>query len=239
MIFLIDDNKADKRRNEMGINFVDDNIFDGFLFTIEKIKKDSDLSFLNNAKCILIHTTTDDVNNEGEFTENSRTNVIKVIEDISDFGSKIPLVMFSNQMAESSPDTYNYELNPNCIYQIKKNLFYERLYDFIDFFKKTGVIELRIIALGKKYKATEISRYSKILIESLIKYSFSELFKPNYVQLSIFRQYFSLSNLGSDFDSFINDLEDNPITVSKFIDNISQIVESFNEYDENIYDWQK
>ena len=80
MIFLIDDNKADKRRNEMGINFVDDNIFDGFLLTIAKIKKDSDLSFLNNAKCILIHTTTDDVNNEGEFTENSRTNVIKIKE---------------------------------------------------------------------------------------------------------------------------------------------------------------
>ncbi len=239
MIFLIDDNKADKRREVMGIHFVDDNYFKGLLFSIEKIQKDANLSFLQDAKCILLHKTTDDVDSNGEFIENSTSNVEIIINDISDFGSKIPLVMFSNRMAESTPDTYNYELNPNCVHQIKKNLFYERLYDFMDYYKKTGFIELRIIALGKRYKATEISRYSKILIESLIKYSFSELFKPNYVQLSIFRQYFSLSNLGSDFDSFINDLEDNPITISKFIDNISQIVESFNEYDENIYGWQK
>lgn len=239
MIFLIDDNKGDKRRKEMGIHFVDEKLFSDILLPIDKLLKDTDLSFLNGALCILIHKTTDDVNENGDFIENSRTNVNKIIDKISDYGTKIPLVMFSNQMAETSAETYNYEVNPNCIYQIKKNLFYERLYDFLDYYKRTNKIELRIIAFGKNFKAVEISRYTQLLIESMLTNSGDEFFKTTDVKLSVFRKFFELAEIGFDFDEFIIDLEDNPITVSKCINNISLIVESFNDHNENIYGWQK
>lgn len=240
MIYLIDDNQREMRRNEMGIHFVDDNVFKDVLIKIEKLKSNADLSFLSNAKCILLHTTTEDIDENGNHLSKSTTNANYIKEHISDYGSKIPIALFSNQMSEITPDTFDYDTNPNCIFQIKKNIFYERLYDFLEYYRQSQEVELRIIAYGKSYKATEISRYSKSLIESVIQKADGVFFKPTWVKLSALRTFYELADIGDDFDSFVVDLEDNPVTIEKFIENVSLIVESLTEFNgKNNYGWQK
>ncbi len=240
MIYLIDDNQREMRRNEMGIHFVDDNVFKDILIKKDKLEVNTDLSFLSNAKCILLHTTTEDIDENGNHLSKSTTNANHIKEHISDYGSNIPIVLFSNQMSEITPDTFDYDTNPNCIYQIKKNIFYERLYDFLEYYGQTQKIELRIIAYGKNYKAVEISRYSKALIESVIQKGDSDVFKPTWVKLSTLRTFYELADIGNDFDNFVYDLEDNPVPVEKFIENVSLIVENLTEFNgKNNYDWQK
>lgn len=243
MIYLIDDNKDDKRVKEMGLGFVDDGTFKQFLKPISHLKKVDDLesieglSFLSDAKCILVHKTTDDCDDNFNFIKDSTTNAEKIIDKISNYGVNIPLIIFSNRMSENAG--YNYDENPNCIFQIKKNTFYNRLYDFLIHYQNTQKIELRIIAFGKNYKAVEISRYSKILIEGVAQNPPNTLLDLRFIRLSVLRVFHELANIQQSFDDFVNELEDNPITVFKFIENISIIIESINEYGENIYNWQK
>ena len=221
MIYLIDDNKDEKRIKEMGLSFVDDGTFKQFLKPISHLKKTDglenleELTFLSDAKCILIHKTTDDCDDSFNFIEGSTTNATKIIEKIANFGANKPLVIFSNKMSENAE--YNYEENSNCIFQIKKNTFYNRLYDFLIHYQNTQKIELRIIAFGKNFKAVEISRYSKILIESVAQYPPDTLLDLRFIRLSILRVFHELANIQQPFDDFVNELEDSPITIFKNI----------------------
>ena len=155
MIYLIDDNQNNQRLNNYNITFVDDGVFDGYLSSIEKIEIGNSLSdvshleFLKTADCILLHSTTEDYERDKGFIPGSRINALNIVESISKDGEIIPLVLFSNSMVEVK---FDFENNPNFIGSIKKNLFYERLFDFIEHYKVTGHVELRIIAWGKNFR---------------------------------------------------------------------------------------
>ena len=109
MIYLIDDNQ-NRHRENIGINFVNDEIYADILTTLEKIEKRSlsdlsHLNFLKDADCILLHYSTEDYNFDNEsFISGSRTNVVKIVESIAEEGDKIPLVLFSNGMGEAIID---------------------------------------------------------------------------------------------------------------------------------------
>jgi hypothetical protein len=130
MIYLIDDNQNNQRQINYNITYIEEGVFDGFLTSIEKINPSESysdvkhLDFLNNADCILLHSSTEDFEIDKGFIPGSRSNSIKIKEVISQEGDIIPLVLFSNSMG--NPDFDNQE-EIRYIRGIKKNLFYEEL----------------------------------------------------------------------------------------------------------------
>jgi hypothetical protein len=235
MIYLIDDNQGDLRRNHLNIHFVDDRSFSDVLTSIERLKIGEDLKFLEPAACLLVHRTTEDCNENGDFIAGSRTNVDFIIEDISEKGDKIPIVIFSNSMSEIAEYDYNY--HPYVIYGIKKNVFYSNLFDFLVHYQQSRIIDLRLIAYGRRFKSSVISTIFNQLTKCLDEYPKSDNFKSSYVDLNVLKDFLELSGIKISLNEFLIKLEDEPITIEKFTYNLSLIIESINEYEENIYDW--
>lgn len=240
MIYLLDDNKEDKRRALFNVSFVDDKTFDGHLTAISHLQENADLSFTSNAKCLFVHETTEDTDEEGRFKSGSTTNARRLIEDIADNGDRIPLVVFSNQMTGSTD--YDFDRNPFAVRAIHKTLLYQkRLYPFLNHYKNTGEVELRIIAYGENYKVVEAGRYAKYLIESLAIYERKERVNLSFFsKLTMLERFFEFMKPDENYNAFVNDLEDNPITVGEFVENVSLVIESISEnYGKNTYAWQR
>ncbi|GHT20782.1 hypothetical protein AGMMS4957_08590 [Bacteroidia bacterium] len=248
MIYLIDDNNDNQRVRLYNITYIDteiekDKIFKDCLTSIKTLAKreKDDLShlecFKKDAECILVHLTTEDFDEEkGIFVKGSTDNVTKIIDDIAQEGREIPLVLFSNSMGE--PIYYPKE-NPNYIKSIKKNLFYARLRDFMEYYKNSGdkkTIDLRILAWGKNYQAKEASMYANIFMESIIFENGNDLLK--ITNLSVFESFLKLSfpNANEQVKAIVDDLEN--ITVSTFRNKINLITESFWKYGKNIHSWK-
>lgn len=241
MIYLIDDNQADQRKANYSISFVDDGTFSDILITIDKIPSDGDKSkldhllFLNEAKCILIHSTTEGVDENNEFIKGDNSNVIKIKESISVFGEQIPLVLFSNGMGNV---VFDYKKSPYFLQEIKKNDFYVRLYDFLEHFNNTGAVELRILAYGKNFIQYELEKMSENILIGIAGKGEDDILKiTDIAPLSDFRDFISAANLGLTTDQIIERIEDNPITVGKFRYNINSINESYTKHGKNLHNW--
>jgi hypothetical protein len=243
MIYLIDDNQNNQRLHNYNTTFIEDGIFNGYLKSIEKIKVGNSLSdtshleLLKSADCILLHTTTEDYDLEKGFLSGSKTNVLKIKELISEEGDKIPLVLFSNSMGEPE---FDLESSSTYIRSIKKNLFYERLYDFLDYYKNNGIVELRILAWGKNFATKEVSKFAIDILNVI------ELKKSNdFITISdlskainSFKSFVELALANEGIVQILNDIEDNPIEVKYFKRKINQILESYDKYGKNIYTWK-
>jgi len=243
MIYLIDDNQNNQRLNNYNLTFVEDGVFEHFLTPIEKIEKrnstgdTSHLEFLKNADCILLHSTTEDFDIENGFLSGSITNVIKIKEIISQEGEKIPLVLFSNSMGEAD---FSFEHNPNYIRSIKKNLFYERFFDFMEHYKNYGKIELRMIAWGKNFEAKEVSKFAIEILRALeLKKSSDNLTLIDLSQvLGSFKSFIELTQPGKDLNNLLNEIEDDPLKIYDFKRRINLITESYTKYGKNIHPWK-
>lgn len=234
MIYLIDDNQNDQRKSLYKINYVDNGGFKDILVCLDKISKSFNLASLIKAKCILLHSTTEDVNEEGSFIPGSRTNAIKIKEVISKEGDLIPLVLFSNGMSENA--SFDYQDNPNYISAIKKNKFYGNLFPFLTNYKSSGLIDLRIIAFGKNYKSIEVGKYGNRILNEINRFDENNPFSPSLLEnVSDLESFYSISH-SSDFTDFIHGIEMNSISIGEFKKNIKAIIESYIQYNENIYD---
>jgi|AntDeeMinimDraft_5_1070356.scaffolds.fasta_scaffold00357_8 hypothetical protein len=243
MIYLIDDNQNNQRLNNYNITFIEDGVFDGYLTSIEKLEigksfsDTSHLEFLKVSDCILLHSTTEDFDKDKGFLSGSKTNVLKIRELISQEGEIIPLVLFSNSMGEAE---FNFESNSKYISSIKKNLFYERLFDLLDYYKNTGKVELRIIALGKNFASKEISKLTIEILNSIEMKNNSDDLKLNDLSkvLKSFKSFVELSLPNNNIDEILNELEDNSMKIHDFKTKINQITESYTKYGKNIYTWK-
>jgi hypothetical protein len=243
MIYLIDDNQNNQRRNNYNITFVEEEFFDGYLTSIEKLEQGksfsdtSHLEFLKSADCILLHSTTEDYDKGKGFLSGTKTNAIHIKETISQEGEKVPLVLFSNSMGEVEFDLKN---NPNYISSIKKNLFYERLFDFLELYKNTGNIELRIIAWGKNFVSKEISKLAfEILSAVEFKNNTDNLLLSDLSSvLKSFKSFIELSLPQENSNNLLNEIEDDQIKIQDFKKKINQITESYAKYGKNIYSWK-
>ncbi len=234
MIYLIDDNQGDKRRKVLDVHFVDDGTFNDVLVVVDKLVPVADLSFLNEADCLLVHSTTEDWSPKGFFIEGANDNINRVINEIAQNGDKIPLVLFSNQMPEEA--VYYPERFPNVIQRIKKNIFYKRLRSFLENYRETGAVNLQLIAYGKKYN-NQLDHLIDNLFSLLSEQNQDDIFQTSFVGIEALKTFHSKANISLSFDEFVFLFEDKPITILKFLQNLAIINESNNEYGENIYDW--
>jgi hypothetical protein len=243
MVYLIDDNQNNQRFNNYNITYVEEDYFNGYLKSIEKIgagKSFSDtshLNFLKTADCIILHATTEDYDKDKGFLSGSKNNVLKIKELISQEGELIPLVIFSNAMDEAEFDIEN---NFNYISAIKKNLLYERLFDFLEYYKNTGKIELRILAWGKNFLSKEITKLSIEILNSIEYKEKSEELKLSDLSkiINSFKSFIELSLPKNHINEILNEIEDNPIKIQDFRKKINLIKESFDKYGKNIYTWK-
>lgn len=244
MIYLIDDNQ-NNQRSQLGISFVEDGTYKSHLTSIERLEKReqaddiSHLEFLKNADCILLHSTTEDWESGKGFLKESTSNVTKIRDYIADYGDKIPLVLFSNKEAQSADSVYQPDKKPHLINLMKKNDFYMNLRDFVEAYTHTSKIELKILMWGKHFQAQEINRLSQILLGGIsMKHATDILLLTDLSgNPQIFKNFMELSFPGQNPQIFFNNLEDNPITVSKFREKINLIIASFLKHGKNIYSW--
>lgn len=244
MIYLIDDNQNNQRL-QLGITFVDDGTYDKYLISFDKIERRdspvdiSHLEFLKNAECILMHSTTEDWDKEKGFIKESNSNVVKIKEYISDFGDKIPLVMFTNNGIQYFDNHDLTDINPSLISSINKTIFYKNLKDFMDNYINTGMIELRILRWGKHFIVNEVRELSLILLD-IFKLRL-ETDHVHITDLSDYKQYFDrfikLSYPNISPQIIYNDLEDNVMSIQLFRDKINLIISSFVKHGENIHSW--
>ncbi len=243
MIYLIDDNQNNQRLINYNITFIEEGVFDGYLSSIEKLEigkvfsQVSHLEFLKNADCILLHSSTEDYDRERGFIPGSKTNAIKIKEIISQEGEIIPLVLFSNSMGGAEID---FKKNPNYISSIKKNLFYERLYDFLKHYRNKGEVELKILAWGENFLSIEVSKLAREIISSLETKQNSDVLKLTDLSPIIrkFKSFIELALPNNNVNEILDRIEDNPMMIQDFIRKINLINESYTKYGKNIYPWE-
>ncbi|MDN3607263.1 hypothetical protein [Kaistella yonginensis] len=243
MIYLIDDNQNNQRKKNYNLTYIEDGEFEEILTSVERLEIGnsltdiSHLKFLDNADCILLHTTTEDYDKKKGFLSGSKNNVIKIKELISEEGEKIPLVLFSNSMVET---VFDFKSNPNFISSISKNVHYENLFDFLQYYKITGNVELRIIAWGKNFESKEISKLAIDILNSIELKENSELLKLGDLSKTIysFKSFVGLALPKYDINDILNEIEDHPMKIQDFKKKINQITESFIRYGKNIHSWK-
>lgn len=235
-ILLLDDNLYDYRKS-CGADFVDAGIFDDVMKSIDKICLDDDISkYLNNAQCILMHSSLSDYIN-GSFQKDSHEVRDYVLEDYSDFGKNVPIVLFSDGDSEVA----EYE-EPNFIRKIRKRTFYERLENFLIDFRENHTINLSLLAFGKDFAKIEVRRCALVLFEKLS--GFSGELDNDMIDIICGDELDSIVNfsnpeMGLSYDDLLNQLEDAPIPVDTFKSALQRIVKSFNQYGRNVYPWDK
>lgn len=241
MIYLIDDNQNNHREN-MGIDYIRDGVFADIITSVEKIEKRSlsdlsNLDFLRDADCILLHYSTEDYDFENKtFVSGSRTNAIKIIEYISQEGDEIPLVLFSNGMVDDF--SFNNE-DIRFVRELNKNSFYSRLYDFLEYYRANKSIELRILIYGKNFIFKEVEMLANTILNSLITIDGNNRFSVSLFQdtkVSLLR-LIEISKNSYSKETIIDYLNNESLSVNEFREKINLIVESFLKYGKNIYPW--
>lgn len=232
MIYLIDDNQFSQREDQLGVDYINSGQFDSVLKSIQKIEKVGDLShiahlsFLNNADCILLHSSFEDVNSNGDYISGSGTNAYKIIELISVRGENIPMVTFSGGAAENISFDSN---QPRIVQDLKKSVFYERLPTFLNNYKHTDEINLTLFVYGSSYKKEQLRMFADRLLHSVRYRKNNELIKLDQIPLKTFQSFlFGIDNM-TDFDKIIHVWTQKPITVLQFKKRINQLLKEIND----------
>lgn len=238
MIYLIDDNSKGQRI-EYGASYIDGGQYNDILIHIEKMNGSTDVSFLYNAKLIMIHDSLEDFEN-GIFVEKSqraRHNIVDIAQN-----NNIPLVYFSDGHIVTEMDS------EGNITQLKKADFYYRLKEFLENYKESGVLELKILAYGKNWRTLllkeEIKKfYNKIshkkndeILNIRDVLPTNKISEQNY--LSNIIEIYSQPNIGKSYNEILDYIEDEQITVGEFKQRIDKILISINKYGKNTYTWK-
>lgn len=228
MVYLFDDTSEEYTRKY--VNLLE---YSHVLSYIHRAKP-SDMQFyqdeLKKADCIFIHRSFTDSNNP------ERNEVFdQVVYDISDLGEKIPLVVFSDgdrEIAEFKGDSF--------IRQIKKSKFYEHLKSFLEDYRSTKTINLKILGYGDKSDyLLAVSEANAIL--SKIRFNSSEdVLLPGTIAGQELVSFVSRCQpgIGCTYSDIISDIQKGKITIGRFREIVNLIVKSFNNYGKNTHPWR-
>lgn len=232
-IILIDDNNKNQRA-VYGASFVDEDFYADVLYHVEKLNSQSDLSFLNDAVCVMLHDSLEDYIN-GEFVFSSHKAKERIEDYIQETG--VPYVLFSDGHSITAEWR---EETPNVVYSIKKSEFYLHLKDFISYFKKCGNIDMRIIAYGKDFLRDLICKWCQLIIHDLNGLTTNEYIDISCINKKALRQVIENSQpqIGISFDEIMCKIEDQEITVGQMRTNINSIISSVKKYGKNINSWE-
>ena len=225
MIYLIDDTNIDS----VNALFLCNEEYGRILHRITDIDSlNKSLTMLSSADCIMIHKTFAD-----------SIDYAEKMKELTSFGEKIPLILFS----AGDPEQATYDDNqPYIINGIKKRIFYTRLFTFLKVYLESHILNLRLIAYGNNYLKIKVRSLALSIIQPIaVKegiITVSEL--ATIASNPAFKELISIANpaLNITYDDLLEEMEDNPISFHCFKEKINNIVNSFYQYGKNIYTWK-
>ena len=232
-ILLIDDNSKNQRE-AYDAAFVDDEEYSDCLSHVEQVNSQSDLSFLDNVSCVMIHDSLEDYIN-GEYKSDSHKAKDR-IEDIIQ-SRNLPYVLFSDGHGMTADWR---EDMPNVVFSIKKSEFYRHLKSFLDYYRGTGKLDMRLIAYGKEFLKQLMSMWSQAFITKLADTPDDKVIDTSKIDKRSLRLIIENSQpkIGVSFDDVMCDIEDGNITAGRLRNNINNILSSVKKYGKNISSWK-
>lgn len=225
MIYIIDDSNIES----MNASFLLDKKYENIICLITSVERlEMERPKLFTAECIMVHRT---------FCNSNLTTA--EMETLTDNGNRIPFVVFS------AGDSENAVFNDNAPWEIKgikKSVFYSRLRFFLESYLSKHTIDLRLLAFGRDYQKITVRKLAlavlKIIAGKEGKMGLYDI--AAIAACKEFKLLIDMSNpqLGIDYNSLLENLEDHPIDFCQFSQNIQRITNSFNQYGKNIYTWQ-
>ena len=232
-LLLIDDNSK-KQREVYDAAFVDEEEYSDCLSHVERVNSQSDLSFLDDVACVMIHDSLEDYV-EGEFKSDSHKAKDRIEEIIQ--SKKLPYVLFSD--GHSMTADWREDM-PNVVFSIKKSEFYRHLKSFLDYYRETGKLDMRVIAFGKDFLRQLMSMWCQAFITKLADTSDDEVIDTSKIDKRSLRLIIENAQpkIGVSFDDVMCDIEDGNITVGCLRNNINNILSSVKKYGKNISSWK-
>lgn len=228
MIYLFDD--TDQKYIDKHIDF---NEYSDVITFVHRAKS-SDIDVyehaLKKADCILIHRSFRDLDDV-----NKNTVYEKVINDISNLGYSIPLVIYSDGDREVADFK-----NDRFLRQIKKLKVYERLKLFLDEYRRSKTIDLRILGYGETNVLQTVIESANIILSKIRFNRPEEVLRPEMLAEIRLKDLIERSqpSLGISYLELLFKIENGEVMIGKFRENINSIVKSFNNYGKNLYTWQ-
>ena len=209
-IIIIDDNKSNQREI-YGASFVDMEEYEDCLFHVEQLNENSDFSFLDDAACVLLHDSLEDYV-DGKFVAGSRMSKELIKDRIKD---KIPYVIFSDGhsiIGDWDPS------ERNVVRSIKKSEVYRNLKGFLDTYRESSHIDLRLIAYGSDYQKRELVVLLQKVFEELKYVNDREILNFSFVDTDLLERFFKKVNHVSNltYEKLCDSINAGKLTVGKF-----------------------
>lgn len=232
-VLLIDDNSKNQRE-VYDASFVDEGLYSDCLSHVEKVNSQSDLSFLNDVSCVMIHDSLEDYV-DGKFKSNSHKAKDRIEEIIQ--SKNIPYVLFSD--GHSMTADWREDI-PNVVFSIKKSEFYRHLKSFLDHYRGNKEVDLRLIAYGKDYLKQMMSMWCLAVISSLSDTPDDEVLNTSKIDNRSLRLIIDNAQpkIGVSFNDVMCEIEDGNITAGSLRNNINTILSSVKKYGKNISSWK-
>ena len=209
-IILIDDNQSNLREI-YGASFVDFEEYEDCLFHVEQLNENSDFSFLDDAACVLLHDSLEDYV-DGKYVSGSRKAKELIWNKIKD---KIPYVKFSD--GHSIIGDWN-PFERNVVRSIKKSEFYRNLKGFLDTYRESSHIDLRLIAYGSDYEKRELVVLLQKVFDELKNVNDKEILTFSFVDTDLLERFFKkVKHVSSlTYEKLCDSINAGKLTVSKF-----------------------
>ena len=232
-ILLIDDNSKNQREVS-DASFVDEGEYSDCLLHVEQVNSESNFSFLDDVSCVMIHDSLEDYIN-GEYKSDSHKAKDK-IEDIIQ-SKNLPYVLFSDGHGMTADWR---EDMPNIVFSIKKSEFYRHLKSFLDNYRETGKLDMRLIAYGKDFLKHLMSMWCQAFIMKLADTPDDEVINISNIDKRSLRLIIENAQpkINVSFDDIMCDIEDGNITGGNLRSNINNILSSVKKYGKNICSWK-
>lgn len=211
-IILIDDNKSNQREI-YGAIFVDNGEFEDCLIHKEELSENSDFSFLDDAACVLLHDSLADYV-DGKFMSGSRMAKECVTDKIK--ANKIPYVVFSD--GHSVIGDWS-QTNPNVVRSVKKSEFYRNLKGFLEAYRESGTIDLRLIAYGNEFEKKELIYLLQQIFDELQNSNEKETLTLSLTNPDLLERFFGkIEHVSNNitFERLCDSINSGKLTVGKF-----------------------
>ncbi len=188
MIYLIDDNKYGQMSENYKLDFTKVLLtYQGFINWFQTISENDIGHIFSDASCILIHDSFEEKEDKERVVAMAKKN-------------NIPYCLFSNGFAATIFDG-------NSIKEIKKDRLYNNLLDFINYFKKEGKIDLKLLSLGQNYEIERASIIQDRLINGTLlmhkeNFNYEVAFPSGSLEYKDLIELVYLSDPSIDFSNF-------------------------------------
>lgn len=230
MIFLIDDNKSNQQES-YGCGFIKQGLYKEHLTFLKGIPTPERADFIdelpNKAKVILFHSTSKDMDKNGNLLETTET-IGKIYNNIK---TVIPYVGFSWGHT-SHIATYS----ENSIDSMNKRIFYLNFEAFIlDYIKNKNVHDFKILSNGVGYKKEILIEQGRKLIQEILDYPKFEPFICGNDALTYSLDVFLKNSQAKINISDFCSQNSNKLSHFELTQLINKSIESIQKYGKNLY----